>query len=78
MFQKIMSAMRANYTLKKLGINMNIANLEAFALSQGIQILARDESSGTGNVEYNYLMSVTGDAQRTLLGIAITGPSVKD
>ena len=35
-FQKIMSGMSGmTQPLKELGINMNIANVEAFALSQG-------------------------------------------
>lgn len=50
--------------LKQLGINMSIANLEAYALSQGI---TKSYSSMTqaeqALLRYNYLLSVTGDAQ---------------
>lgn len=65
MFQKLMSGMTgATMPLKQLGINMNVANLEAFALSQGIR-KSWQEMSQTEQVmlRYNYLMAVTGDAQ---------------
>lgn len=65
MFQKIMSGMTgATMPLKKLGINMNIANLQAFALSQGINKSWQEMSQAEQTmVRYNYLMSVTGDSQ---------------
>src|SRR5690625_3590905 len=65
MFQKIMSGMSgATMPLKKLGINMNIANLEAFALSQGIQKSWQEMSQAEQvMLRYNYLMADTGDAQ---------------
>lgn len=50
--------------LKQLGINMSQANLEAFALSQGItksvQSMTQSEQA---LLRYNYLLSVTSDAQ---------------
>lgn len=50
--------------LKQLGINMSIANLEAYALSQGVKKAYRSMSqSEQALLRYNYLMSVTGDAQ---------------
>lgn len=65
MFQKIMSGMSgATMPLKKLGINMNIAALEAFAMSQGIEKSWREMSQAEQvMLRYQYLMSVTGDAQ---------------
>lgn len=65
MFQKLMSGMSgATMPLKQLGINMNIANLEAFALSQGIRKSWQEMNQAEQvMLRYNYLMSVTGDAQ---------------
>lgn len=50
--------------LKQLGINMSVANLEAYALSQGIK-KSYDEMSQAEQVmlRYNYLMQTTQDAQ---------------
>lgn len=50
--------------LKQLGINMSVANLEAYALSQGIN-KAYSSMSQVEQVmlRYNYLLSVTSDAQ---------------
>lgn len=50
--------------LKQLGINMSVANLEAFALSQGIK-KAYSEMSQAEQVtlRYNYLLQTTQDAQ---------------
>ena len=50
--------------LKQLGINMSVANLEAYALAQGIET-AYDKMSQSEQaiLRYNYLMSVTSDAQ---------------
>ena len=50
--------------LKQLGINMNIANLEAFALSQGIA-KSYDAMSQAEQVmlRYNYLLKVSADSQ---------------
>jgi phage-related protein len=50
--------------LKQLGINMSVANLEAFALSQGINKAYKEMSQAEQTtLRYNYLMSVTKDAQ---------------
>ena len=50
--------------LKQLGINMSVANLEAFALSQGItkayNAMTQQEQA---MLRYNYLMQATADAQ---------------
>lgn len=64
-FQKIMSGMSGmTMPLKELGINMNIANLEAFAMSQGISKSYKKMSQAEQTMlRYNYLLSVTGDAQ---------------
>lgn len=50
--------------LKQLGINMSVANLEAYALSQGIET-AYSEMSQAQQVmlRYQYLMQATADAQ---------------
>lgn len=50
--------------LKQLGINMSVANMEAYALSQGItkSYSAMSQAEQT-MLRYNYLLSVTGDAQ---------------
>lgn len=50
--------------LKQLGINMSVANLEAYALSQGIK-KSYDQMSQAQQVwlRYNYLMQATADAQ---------------
>ena len=50
--------------LKQLGINMSQANLEAFALSQGITKSIQSMSqSEQALLRYNYLLSTTSDAQ---------------
>lgn len=50
--------------LKQLGINLSVANLEAFALSQGItksyKSMTQQEQA---LLRYNYLLEVTADAQ---------------
>lgn len=50
--------------LKQLGINLNVANLEAFALSQGIT-KAYDAMSQQEQMmlRYNYILNATADAQ---------------
>lgn len=65
MFQKLMSAMSGSVIpLRQLGINMTIANLEAFALSQGIQKSWQEMSQAEQvMLRYNYLMSATSDSQ---------------
>lgn len=64
-FEKIRSGISGETEpLKQLGINMSVANLEAFALSQGLtkayNAMTPLEQS---TLRYNYLLSVTGDAQ---------------
>lgn len=50
--------------LKQLGINMSVANLEAYALSKGITTSYQKMSqSNQALLRYNYLLSVTADAQ---------------
>lgn len=50
--------------LKQLGINMSVANLEAYALSQGItKSFNAMTQAEQATLRYNYLMSVTADAQ---------------
>ena len=50
--------------LKQLGINMSVANLEAFALSQGIDKTYDSMTQAEqATLRYNYLMSVSADAQ---------------
>lgn len=64
-FEKIRSGISGETEpLKELGINMSVANMEAYALSQGI---TKAYSSMTQQeqalLRYNYLLSVTADAQ---------------
>lgn len=64
-FQKIRSGISGETEpLKQLGINMSVANLEAYALAQGIE-KSYSEMSQAEQVmlRYNYLMSTTADAQ---------------
>ena len=64
-FEKIRSGISGETEpLKQLGINMSVANIEAYALSQGITT-AYNEMSQAEQVmlRYNYLMSTTADAQ---------------
>lgn len=50
--------------LKQLGINMSVANMEAYALSQGITEAWQDmDQASQAALRYSYLMSVTADAQ---------------
>lgn len=50
--------------LKQLGINMSVANLEAFALSQGIdKSFASMTQAEQATLRYNFLMQSTADAQ---------------
>lgn len=64
-FQKIMSGMSGmTMPLKELGINMNIANLKAFAMSQGMRKSWEEMSQAEQTmIRYNYLLSVTKDSQ---------------
>lgn len=50
--------------LKQLGINMSVANLEAYALSQGIDKSYNSMTQAEqALLRYNYLLSVSADAQ---------------
>lgn len=50
--------------LKQLGINMSVANLEAFALSQGIEKAYSEMTAAEqATLRYNYLMEKTANAQ---------------
>lgn len=50
--------------LKQLGINMSVANLEAYALSQGIETAYKEMTQAEqATLRYNYLMQATADAQ---------------
>ncbi|GFN35382.1 hypothetical protein [Tepidimicrobium xylanilyticum] len=50
--------------LKQLGINMNVANLQAYAMSQGINKAWKEMTQAEQTMlRYNYLLSVTSDAQ---------------
>ncbi len=64
-FQKIMSGMSGmTQPLKELGINMNIANLEYFAMQQGIQKSWQEMNQAEQTMlRYNYLLNVTKDSQ---------------
>lgn len=64
-FNKIRSGISGETEpLKQLGINMSVANLEAYALSQGItkSYQSMDQAEQT-LLRYNYLLSVSKDAQ---------------
>lgn len=64
-FEKIRSGISGETEpLKQLGINMSVANLEAYALSQGITTACNEMSQAEQvMLRYNYLMSTTADAQ---------------
>lgn len=64
-FEKIRSGISGETEpLKQLGINMSVANLEAYALSQGITTAYKDmDQAAQATLRYNYLMSVSADAQ---------------
>ena len=64
-FQKIRSGISGETEpLKQLGINMSVANLEAFALTQGITKAFDSMSQGEQTMlRYQYLMQATADAQ---------------
>lgn len=64
-FEKIRSGISGETEpLKQLGINMSVANLEAYAMTQGIT-KAFDKMSQAEQIQlrYNYLMQATADAQ---------------
>lgn len=64
-FEKIRSGISGETEpLKQLGINMSVANLEAYALTKGITKSYNAMSQAEQvMLRYNYLLSVTGDAQ---------------
>lgn len=64
-FEKIRSGISGETEpLKQLGINMSVANLEAYALSQGItKSVEKMSQAEQATLRYNYLLSVTADAQ---------------
>lgn len=65
MFQKISAGLAGETEpLRRLGINMSVANLEAYALAQGIET-SYDKMSQADQIllRYNYLLNATGDAQ---------------
>ena len=64
-FNKIRSGISGETEpLKQLGINMSVANLEAYALSQGIETAYSEMSQAEQTMlRYNYLMSTTANAQ---------------
>ncbi len=50
--------------LKQLGINMSVANLQAYAMSQGIKTNYNDMTQAQqATLRYNYLLKATSDAQ---------------
>ena len=64
-FQKIRSGISGETEpLKQLGINMSVANLEAYALSKGITKAFNSMSQGEQMmIRYQYIMQATADAQ---------------
>lgn len=64
-FQKIRSGISGETEpLKQLGINMSVANLEAFALKQGLEKTFDQMTQGEQTMlRYQYIMQATSDAQ---------------
>lgn len=64
-FQKIRSGISGETEpLKQLGINMSVANLNAYALQQGLSKTFEQMSQGEQTMlRYQYIMSATADAQ---------------
>ena len=64
-FQKIRSGISGETEpLKQLGINMSTANLEAFALAQGLEKTWNQMTQGEQTMlRYQYIMQATSDAQ---------------
>ena len=64
-FQKLRSGISGEIEpLRQLGINLSVANMEAYALSRGITTSYNAMSQAEKvALRYNYLMSVTGDVQ---------------
>ena len=64
-FQKIRSGISGETEpLKQLGINMSVANLEAYALQQGLSKTFSEMTQGEQTMlRYQYMMQATADAQ---------------
>ena len=64
-FYKLRSAISGETEpMKALGVNMNIVNLEAFAMSRGINKAYREMTlAEQATLRYNYIMAKTTDAQ---------------
>lgn len=64
-FEKIRSGISGEtMPLKQLGINMSVANLEAFALAQGLEKTFSQMDQGEQTMlRYQYIMQATADAQ---------------
>ncbi len=64
-FEKVRSGISGETEpLKQLGINLSVANLEAYALSQGMtKAYSAMSQQEQALLRYNYLLSVTADAQ---------------
>ena len=64
-FEKLRSGISGETEpLKQLGINMSVANLEAFALSEGItKAYTSMTQAEQATLRYQYIMSATADAQ---------------
>ncbi|WHH58488.1 hypothetical protein [Petroclostridium sp. X23] len=64
-FQKIRSGLAGETEpLRQLGINMSVANLEAYALSKGIRKSYQEMTQAEQTLlRYNYLLNATKDAQ---------------
>ena len=64
-FEKIRSGISGEtMPLKQLGINMSVANLEAFALAQGLEKTFSQMDQGEQTMlRYQYIMQATSDAQ---------------
>lgn len=64
-FEKIRSGISGETEpLKQLGINMSVANMQAYAMSQGItKAYSAMTQQEQALLRYNYLLSVTADAQ---------------
>lgn len=64
-FEKIRSGISGETEpLKQLGINMSVANLEAFALAQGLEKTFSQMDQGEQTMlRYQYIMQATADAQ---------------
>lgn len=83
-FEKIRSGISGETEpLKQLGINMSVANMEAYALAEGIEKPWRKMSQQEQTMlRYNYLLKVTADAQgdfvRTLEDSYANQDRVKD